>query len=58
VEPDALWRTFRERRAAGKIPAPPDNVAGYLVAMAKRMAPAADPAVLEQARRDLARKRR
>jgi hypothetical protein len=56
VEPSTLWRHFQEQRRAGKIPQVPRNLAGYLVAMAKRMAPKGDPSVLEQARRDLSRR--
>jgi hypothetical protein len=48
---------FLERKLKGKIPRPPDNLAGYLVGMARRMAKEvygpADPGALAKARKAL-----
>jgi hypothetical protein len=60
VEPEAVWSRFQRQRRRGGIPNVPDNLAGYLVAIAKRMAKEAygpaDPSKLADARRELARR--
>jgi hypothetical protein len=54
MEPEEIWQQYRRRLNAGKIPRPPDNLLGYLVGIAKRMAkealPPADPSALADAR--------
>jgi hypothetical protein len=54
MEPEEVWQQYRRRLRARKIPQPPDNVLGYLVGIAKRMAierlPPADPSALADAR--------
>ena len=59
MDPEEVWQQYRQRLTATKIPRPPDNLLGYLVGIAKRMAAEqrepADPSILTTARRELAR---
>ena len=54
MEPEEVWQQYRRRSNARKIPTPPENLLGYLVGIAKRMAierlPPADPSALADAR--------